>query len=162
MPSTSNGDALTDQPLAGTLIGENFHSWPHEVRQDFVDNAFNERWGVSESDHVRVWEIRLQPGQRVAAHRHVLDHFWTAINPGSSRQHTADGTTREVTYLPTYLPGQTRHLHCAEGEYLLHDPEMWVTPNWCSRQSNSSTAPIPHCRSTESEAPQLRDFSSQG
>ena len=75
MPSTSNGDALTDQPLAGTLIGENFHSWPHEVRQDFVDNAFNGAVGsrrLSESDHVRVWEIRLQRGQRVAAHRHVL------------------------------------------------------------------------------------------
>jgi len=41
MPSTSNGDALTDQPLVGTLICENFHSWPHEVRQDFVDNASN-------------------------------------------------------------------------------------------------------------------------
>ena len=74
---------------------------------------------MSESDHVRVWEIRLQPGQRVAAHRHIVDYFWTAINPGSSRQHTANGTTREVTY----LPGQTRHFHCAEGEYLLHDLE---------------------------------------
>ena len=84
--------------------------------------------------------------------------FWTAINPGSSRQHTANGTTREVTY----LPGQTRHFHCAEGEYLLHDLKTWVTPNWCSRQSNFLTAPIPHCRFTESEAPQLRDFSSQG
>jgi len=99
---------------------------------------------VSESDHVRVWEIRLQPGQRVAAHRHIVDYFWTAINPGSSRQHTANGTTREVTY----LPGQTRHFHCAEGEYLLHDLKTWVTPNWCSRQSNFLTAPIPHCRFT--------------
>ena len=45
--------------------------------------------------------------------------FWTAIDPGSSGQHTADGTTREVTY----LPGQTRHFQCAEGEYLLHDLE---------------------------------------
>ena len=86
-----------------------------------MDNAFKGDVGsrrLSESDHVRVWEIRLQPGQRVAAHRHVLDYFWTAINPGSSRQHTAD-ETREVTY----LPGQTRHFHCAEGEYLLHDLE---------------------------------------
>src|SRR6476659_2555396 len=75
MPSTSNGAALTDQPLAGTLICENLHSWPHEVRQDFVDNASTDRWGVSESDHVRVWEIRLQPGQRVAAHRHIVITF---------------------------------------------------------------------------------------
>ena len=122
MPSTSNGDALTDQPLAGKLIGENFHAWPEEVRHDFVDNAFNGEVGsrlLSESDRVRVWEIRLQPGQRVAAHRHVLDYFWTAINPGSSRQHTADGTTREVTY----IAGETRHFNFAEGQYLLHDLE---------------------------------------
>ena len=122
MSSTSHRDALTDQPLAGTLIGENFHAWSDQIRQDFVDNAFNGQVGsrlLSESDRVRVWEIRLQPGQRVAAHRHVLDYFWTAINPGSSRQHTADGTTREVAY----VAGQTRHFHFAEGEYLLHDLE---------------------------------------
>jgi quercetin dioxygenase-like cupin family protein len=122
MPNTSIGDALTDQPLAGRLIGEDFDSWPGEIRQDFLDNEFNGEVGnrlLSESDRVRVWEIRLQPGQRVAAHRHVLDYFWTAINPGSSRQHTADGTTREVTY----EAGQTRHFHFAEGEYLLHDLE---------------------------------------
>ena len=122
MSSTSHGDALTDQPLAGTLIGENFRTWSDQVRQDFVDNAFNGAVGsrlVSESDRVRVWEIRLQPGQRVPAHRHVLDYFWTAINPGSGRQHTADGTTREVTY----VAGETRHFRFAEGEYLLHDLE---------------------------------------
>src|SRR5258707_14027113 len=63
MSNTSHGDALTDQPLAGIVIGENFHTWSDEVRQDFVDNAFNGAVGgrlLSESDRVRVWEIRLQ------------------------------------------------------------------------------------------------------
>lgn len=122
MSSTEHGYALTDQPLAGTLIGENFQTWSDEVRQDFVKNAFNGQVGsrlLSESDRVRVWEIRLQPGQRWRAHRHVLDYFWTAINPGSSRQHTGDGATREVTY----QAGETRHFHFAKGEYLLHDIE---------------------------------------
>jgi hypothetical protein len=41
MPPTSNGEKLTDQPLAGTLIGENFRTWDDEVRQDFLGNAFN-------------------------------------------------------------------------------------------------------------------------
>jgi oxalate decarboxylase/phosphoglucose isomerase-like protein (cupin superfamily) len=66
-----------------------------------------------------VWEIRLAPGQRWHAHRHVLDYFWTAVTPGRSRQHTFDGTTREVTY----LAGQTRHFQFGPGEYLLHDIE---------------------------------------
>jgi hypothetical protein len=68
---------------------------------------------------VRVWEIRLRPGERWHVHRHVLDYFWTAITPGSSLQHTSDGTTREVSY----EAGDTRHYHFERGEYLLHDLE---------------------------------------
>jgi beta-alanine degradation protein BauB len=117
-----NPPSLTSQSLAGRLIAENFHGWPDGVREDFEHNAFNGRVGSrlhSESDRVRVWEIRLQPGQRVGAHRHVLDYFWTAIQAGHSRQHTADGTTREVAY----LPGETHHYAFGPGEYLLHDLE---------------------------------------
>lgn len=74
---------------------------------------------MSENDRVRVWEIRLAPGERWHAHRHVLDYFWTAVTAGRSRQHTFDGTTREVSY----QPGETRHFHFGAGEYLLHDIE---------------------------------------
>jgi hypothetical protein len=49
----------------------------------------------------------------------VLDYFWTAVNAGSSRQHTHDGTTRDVSY----QAGETRYFHFAEGEFLLHDIE---------------------------------------
>lgn len=114
--------ALTDQPLAGTLITENYDGWDDFIKQDFVDNAFNGQVGgtlLAETPRARVWEIRLQPGQRVHAHRHVLDYFWTAITAGTSRQHTADGTTREVTY----TPGETRYFSFGPGEYLLHDLE---------------------------------------
>ena len=74
---------------------------------------------MSENSRVRVWEIRLSPGERWHAHRHVLDYFWTAINAGTSRQRTFDGTTREVSY----VPGQTRHFHFGPNEFLLHDIE---------------------------------------
>ena len=33
---------------------------------------------VSESDRVRVWDIRLQPGERMGFHRHVLDYLTAA------------------------------------------------------------------------------------
>jgi beta-alanine degradation protein BauB len=74
---------------------------------------------LSQNARFRVWEIRLAPGKRWHAYRHVLDYFWTAVTPGRSRQHTFDGTTREVTY----LTGQTRHFHFGPGEYLRHDIE---------------------------------------
>jgi hypothetical protein len=41
------------------------------------------------------------------------------VNAGRSRQHTFDGTTRDVTY----QAGETRHFHFGPGEYLLHDIE---------------------------------------
>ena len=37
---------------------------------------------VSETDRVRVWTIRLKPGERIGFHRHVLDYFWTAVTGG--------------------------------------------------------------------------------
>ena len=118
--STTDPASLTGQPPAGRLIAENFDGWPQKVREDFEHNAFNGRVGsrlLSESDRVRVWEIRLQPGERLGAHRHVLDYFWSAVEAGLSRQRTSDGTTREVTY----TPGETHHYTFGPGEYLLHD-----------------------------------------
>jgi hypothetical protein len=119
---SSNNDFLNDLPIAGTLTSEGRAEWPDEIRQDFEANAFNGNVGtrlLQENERTRIWEIRLQPGERVHAHRHVLDYFWTAINPGVSRQRTFDGTTRVVEY----QPGETRYYSFGEGEYLLHDLE---------------------------------------
>ncbi len=68
---------------------------------------------------VRVWIIRLQPGERVGFHRHVLDYFWTSVNGGRGRQHLMDGTTVEHTY----FPGETRHETYGSGQYKVHDLE---------------------------------------
>lgn len=114
--------ALTRQPLAGTLAGRNFAGWSETIRADFTLNAYNGRVGsrlLSASERVRVWDILLQPGQRVGAHRHVLDYFWVALVAGRSIQRTADGTTREVSY----TAGESHHFTFGPGEYLLHDLE---------------------------------------
>jgi hypothetical protein len=113
---------LTDLPLAGDLVASDFETWPEWLKTEFDEHAHDGEVGsrlLSENDRVRVWEIRLSPGERWHAHRHVLDYFWTAINAGSSRQHTHDGTVREVSY----QAGETRHFHFGAGEYLLHDIE---------------------------------------
>lgn len=118
----ADNNFLTDLPLAGELVAENFADWPDWLKTEFHEHANDGHVGsrlLSQNDRVRVWEIRLAPGQRWHAHRHVLDYFWTAVTPGRSRQHVSDGTTREVTY----VPGETRHFHFGPGEYLLHDIE---------------------------------------
>ncbi|MFB7055013.1 hypothetical protein ACFCXT_18065 [Streptomyces vinaceus] len=102
--------------------GSGFEGWSPALRAEFEAGAANGHVGqrlLSETDRVRVWEIRLAPGERVPAHRHVLDYFWTAVTPGRARQHTCDGATHEVTY----AQGETRHLTFGPGEFLLHDLE---------------------------------------
>ncbi|TRW88992.1 hypothetical protein FK535_01615 [Mycolicibacterium sp. 018/SC-01/001] len=119
---TSTRDFLTDAPLAGTVVGTDFEGWTDDLRAEFNEHSHDGHVGsrlLSENDRVRVWEIRLAPGERWHAHRHVLDYFWTAVNAGRSRQHTADGTTRDVSY----DAGETRHFRFAAGEFLLHDIE---------------------------------------
>ncbi len=74
---------------------------------------------VSETDRVRVWMIRLAPGERIGFHRHVLDYFWTSVTGGRGRQHVHDGTTVEYTY----APGETRHETYGSGQFKVHDLE---------------------------------------
>jgi hypothetical protein len=106
--------------LAGELVGEDFDGWSDDLRAEFITNQFNYEVGTvlwSQNDRVKVWYIRVPPGERLGAHRHVLDYFWTALKDGVSIQHTDDGTTRRVRY----RTGDTRHLKFGPGKYLLHD-----------------------------------------
>jgi beta-alanine degradation protein BauB len=119
-PADGNAQRLTKIPLAGSLVAENHEGWPPELKEEFARHSFDGRVGsrlLFETNRVRVWEIRLAPGQRLHAHRHVLDYFWIASTAGRSRQHTCDGATRDVTY----TPGDSKYLTFDRGEYLLHD-----------------------------------------
>lgn len=99
-------------------------AWPQSLKDEFARE--NERPNgcvgnqlVSEGDRVRVWTIRLQPGERFGFHRHVLDYFWTSVSGGRGRQHLMDGSTVEYTY----QPGETRHETYGEGQFKVHDLE---------------------------------------
>ena len=99
-------------------------AWPPEIAAEFEreKRSPNPCVGselVSESDCVRVWMIRLQPGERIGFHRHVLDYFWTSVSGGRGRQHVHDGTTVEYNY----MPGETRHETYGKGQYKVHDLE---------------------------------------
>ncbi|MGU3663486.1 hypothetical protein ACLBX9_04775 [Methylobacterium sp. A49B] len=107
-------DATTDL-RAGT-------DWPEDIRAELTTNNLNGCVGqqlVSESDRVRVWSLRLGPGERIGFHRHVLDYFWTVLTDGRARSHFGDGTTRETAY----KAGDTRHMTYGPGEFMVHDLE---------------------------------------
>jgi len=99
-------------------------AWPPAIAAEFECEKQNPNGCVgstllSESDQVRVWIIRLAPGERIGFHRHVLDYFWTSVTGGRGRQHVHDGTTVEYTY----RPGETRHETYGPGQFKVHDLE---------------------------------------
>jgi quercetin dioxygenase-like cupin family protein len=99
-------------------------AWPPAIAAEFERERANNNpcvgnMLVSESERVRVWMIRLAPGERFGFHRHVLDYFWTCVTGGRGRQHVHDGTTVEYSY----LPGETRHETYGAGEFKVHDLE---------------------------------------
>jgi hypothetical protein len=105
---------------SGGVVARDFSGWPAALRDEFQQNTRNYQVGgklLSETDRMKVWEIRLKPGERLPAHKHVLDYFWTVMTAGDSEQHTDDGTTRRVSY----QPGTTRHYTFGPGQYLMHD-----------------------------------------
>jgi quercetin dioxygenase-like cupin family protein len=111
---------MLDKKAAQTEHAE----WPAAIKAEF-DRESRQRNGcvgtelLSETDKVRVWIIRLKPGERVGFHRHVLDYFWTSVSGGRGRQHLMDGTTVEHEY----APGETRHETYGPGQYKVHDLE---------------------------------------
>ncbi len=104
------------------VLAKNYDGWSPDLRREFEENGRNYQVGgrlLSETDKVKVWEIRLPPGQRLPAHKHVLDYFWTVLTTGDSLQHQDDGTTRRTSY----QAGMTRHMNFGPGQYLFHDLE---------------------------------------
>jgi beta-alanine degradation protein BauB len=119
-PQDDSTQSMTQTPLAGSLVADKHNGWSPELEEEFVRHRYDGHVGsrlLFETRRVRVWEIRLAPGERLHAHRHVLDYFWTATTAGRGRQHTSDGTTRDVSY----HPGDSKYLTFNRGEYLLHD-----------------------------------------
>lgn len=99
-------------------------AWPAAIAAEFEREKLNNNPCVgttllSEDERVRVWIIRLKPGERIGFHRHVLDYFWTSVSGGRGRQHLMDGSTVEYTY----KPGETRHETYGPGQYKVHDLE---------------------------------------
>jgi hypothetical protein len=104
----------------GRAVGR--QPWPQWLQDDLARAGQNGCVGtelVSEDEKVRVWTIRLKPGERIGFHKHVLDYFWTALTRGRARSNHEDGSTYETEY----YAGETQHARYAPGEYKIHDLE---------------------------------------
>ncbi|HYT26479.1 MAG TPA: cupin domain-containing protein [Actinomycetota bacterium] len=95
---------------------------PEEFRDELVAAAGNLDVGTRlwfESDRVKVWEIRLAPGERGPFHAHTRRYLWTVVEAGTGLQRSPDGT---FTVRP-YEVGDTRYLEPSAADPLVHDLE---------------------------------------
>ncbi len=85
--------------MAATIIREESFD-PADYRGELDAASENLDVGTRlwfENDHIRVWEVRLRPGERGPFHAHTRRYFWTVVDGGIGRPRAADGTmiTRE-------------------------------------------------------------------
>lgn len=72
-----------------------------------------------ENDRIRVWEVRLEPGERGPFHNHTRNYFWTVVEGSRGLQRFADGTYA----VRDYQVGDTRYLEHTPDDSLIHDLE---------------------------------------
>lgn len=95
---------------------------PASFAEELAAAPHNHELGTSlwfENDHVRVFEVRLEPGERGPFHVHDRTYFWTVVEAGRGLQRFADGTsiTRD------YALAETRYLEQSQDDRLVHDLE---------------------------------------
>lgn len=72
-----------------------------------------------ENDQVKVWEVRLAPGERGPFHAHTRNYFWTVVDAGVGKQRLADGSYM----VRDYEVGQTQFSTHSTDDPLIHDLE---------------------------------------
>lgn len=74
-----------------------------------------------ENESVRVWEVRLAPGERGPFHAHTRRYFWTVVDGGTGRQRSADGTM----VVREYSVGDTSFSEHSPENPTIHDFENY-------------------------------------
>jgi beta-alanine degradation protein BauB len=114
---------VTAEPPAGQEgIVETGRFDPDEFAEELRRAPANHQLGTTllfANDRVRVFEVRLGPGERGPFHAHDHDYFWTAVDAGRGIQRFADGTW----IVRDYRVGETRFLRHGPGNVLVHDLE---------------------------------------
>jgi quercetin dioxygenase-like cupin family protein len=53
---------------------------------------------VFENEHVKVWNLILEPGESSPWHHHTMNYLFVVTEPGTLRAEYDDGTSAEHTY----------------------------------------------------------------
>ena len=72
-----------------------------------------------ENEHIKVWEVRLRPGERGPFHAHTRRYFWTVVDGGIGLQRSDDGTYK----VREYKVGDTSYSEHSPDEPMIHDFE---------------------------------------
>jgi len=76
-------------------------------------------WLLLENDRLRIWEVRVEPGERAPFHQHVTPYFWSCVGAGTGRQRHADGSVR----VRRYREGETEFWNHTPQDDRVHDLE---------------------------------------
>jgi beta-alanine degradation protein BauB len=104
--------------VADILEETSFDPGTYRSELDDPDEAVGTRL-LFENERVRVWEIRLEPGERAPFHRHALPYFWSCVEGGTARQRFADGTL----LVRRYEMGETEFSDHSANDAKVHDLE---------------------------------------
>lgn len=112
------------KPAVGQTIGADSGPpfSPDDFRSELDVVADNRNVGTRvwfENDRVQVWDLALEPGERVPFHTHDQDYFWTVTDASRMLQRYDDGTSRVVDV----EVGHTNFLTYGDGERTVHDLE---------------------------------------
>ena len=67
---------------------------------------------VYENEHVKVWDLVLEPGQASPWHHHAMNYLFIITEPGTLRAELDDGTSSEREYkLGEVVMGQKNAVH---------------------------------------------------
>lgn len=107
----------------GTTIGEERGTFSlDDFAQELAEAESNRQLGTAlllENDHVRIFEVRLGPGERGPFHVHDATYFWTVVEPGRGLQRFVDGSF----VVRDYALGETKYLTHSPDDPLVHDLE---------------------------------------
>lgn len=95
---------------------------PAEFSNELATAASNVDVGTRlwfHNERIKVWEIRLAPGERGPFHAHTRRYFWTVVEAGIGRQRSPDGTFK----VRRYEVGDTQYLEHSPANPMIHDLE---------------------------------------
>lgn len=99
-----------------------FAHWPEGLHAEMLADLNNGCVGsilVSETPTMRVWHLRIAPGERCGFHRHVNRYFWTSLVSGHARGYFSSGDVQDANY----YAGETQHYDYGAGDYMVHSIE---------------------------------------